>query len=290
MAACVALCAPSYTGALRVMPLGDSITAGDDENGTYRLDLWYYLQSAGVSVDFVGSLNSGPKGLPDKDHEGHWAWHTFDFFGPLEDWVAHYQPDVVLLMIGSNDVFTYDPVETIAARLDSLVATVYAYAPGALVLVASIPPIDNASITERAEAYNLGMRTAVEARLRAGCRIAFVDMYSRVSLGDLFDGLHPSAAGYKKMAQTWFEAIAVSLNLAAKPSVPRTVSPRRSWTSLDATFEANGRRLLAPGQQWEAHGMRILIEARHSAPAPDCLLITHHSSLVSGQQLGITNH
>ena len=51
---------------VRIMPLGDSITRGNDtfvsdeefDHG-YRSYLWYKLNGGGYSVDFVGSLNIG---------------------------------------------------------------------------------------------------------------------------------------------------------------------------------------------------------------------------------------
>jgi hypothetical protein len=56
--------------ALRVMPLGDSITWGDGSSTTssYRADLWNSITGAGFPLDLVGSLQSGA--LPDRDHEG----------------------------------------------------------------------------------------------------------------------------------------------------------------------------------------------------------------------------
>jgi hypothetical protein len=41
--------------AVRVMPLGDSITDGFNVPGGYRVDLWQKLVAGGRTVDFVGS-------------------------------------------------------------------------------------------------------------------------------------------------------------------------------------------------------------------------------------------
>ncbi|MBS2964878.1 GDSL family lipase, partial [Actinocrinis puniceicyclus] len=61
-------------GGVRVMPLGDSITDGNQTPGGYRIGLWQRFVSAGYKVDFVGSLFNGPSTLGDHDHEGHSGW------------------------------------------------------------------------------------------------------------------------------------------------------------------------------------------------------------------------
>ena len=58
---------------VRIMPLGDSITAGP---GCWRAYLWNQLQTAGYSnIDFVGGVNDGggcnPGFAYDFNHEGH---------------------------------------------------------------------------------------------------------------------------------------------------------------------------------------------------------------------------
>ena len=73
---------PALEAAIRIMPLGDSITQGassgvtdEDFQVSYRLDLWDKLRNAGYDVDFVGSLNSGSSMEDfDADHEGHPGW------------------------------------------------------------------------------------------------------------------------------------------------------------------------------------------------------------------------
>ncbi len=39
--------------AVRIMPLGDSITQGIRQQNSYRRPLWHALRKAGLSVDFV---------------------------------------------------------------------------------------------------------------------------------------------------------------------------------------------------------------------------------------------
>src|ERR1041384_5471974 len=67
-------CAPAPP-AIRIMPVGDSITYGAVVPGGYRAPLYRLMTNAGFTVDFVGTAtdNSAPS-LPDPDHEGHSGW------------------------------------------------------------------------------------------------------------------------------------------------------------------------------------------------------------------------
>jgi hypothetical protein len=63
--------APAGSGGcdpIRVMPLGDSLTAFPD---SYRGPLFRSLKTSGWNVDFVGSSNWPPTGGGDPDGEGH---------------------------------------------------------------------------------------------------------------------------------------------------------------------------------------------------------------------------
>src|SRR5689334_14209982 len=94
----------------KIMPLGDSITLGVGEPtghpyAGYRLPLWKLLGAAGHAFDFVGSARCGPPNLPDKDHEGHPGWTIAQLEELLPQSLPHYRPDLILLVIGTNDLF-----------------------------------------------------------------------------------------------------------------------------------------------------------------------------------------
>lgn len=94
---------------IRILPLGDSITQADKNHNSYRRPLWASLNSAGYSVDFVGSLTTNYGGGPpdtdfDLDHEGHYGWRADELAANLDGWVSGYMPDVVLLHAGHNDM------------------------------------------------------------------------------------------------------------------------------------------------------------------------------------------
>ena len=90
---------PPASAAVRIMPLGDSITQGEHVEQGYRRGLWLKLNAAGFDVDFVGSLDTphmGPgSGDYDQDHEGHWGWTADRILASISGWAAQADPHMV---------------------------------------------------------------------------------------------------------------------------------------------------------------------------------------------------
>ena len=71
----------AFGQAVKIMPMGDSLTSGYRQYVSYRYDLWFDLLDAGFDVDFVGGYVS-TEGSPnldwypqyqtsfDRDHQG----------------------------------------------------------------------------------------------------------------------------------------------------------------------------------------------------------------------------
>ncbi|WP_102126791.1 RICIN domain-containing protein [Deinococcus planocerae] len=197
--------APAPTVTRRVMPLGDSITDGYNIPGGYRPELFQKLTAAALSTDFVGSLRNG--NLTDRDHEGHSGWRIDEISARVDGWVDAYQPEVILLMIGTNDMIQNYDVARAPARLGALLDKINARRPAATVLVASIPPMSDATRNNRARTYNAAIPNLVQTRAAAGRKVRFVDAYPQLTLSDLADGVHPNAAGYSKLANVWMNAL-----------------------------------------------------------------------------------
>ena len=205
---------------VKIMPLGDSITHGVGASGGYRLELKDLLVPAGYSFDFVGSRNSGPYEIEDRQHEGNSGYKIHDIAAIARNRVTTYRPDIVLLVIGTNDVWTDYELDSAPARLGGLIDTIVDAAPAASVIVGSIPPLADSLDDAQARTYNAAVPGVVQARADAGKKVSFVDMYGAMTLADLYDGVHPNADGYFKMADVWRPALEAIL-----PSVPSTGSP-----------------------------------------------------------------
>jgi lysophospholipase L1-like esterase len=198
---------------VRIMPLGDSITAGvtdlpADRHTGYREPLWSQLIADGYHVDFVGSMVNGPDTF-DNDHEGHEGFRI----GQLVEGISVYlaaKPDVILLHAGTNDLLQGIAPEKAAQLLGVLLDRIHELRPSAYVVVASILPVRAANFYHASphlfSDFNSHVEPLVAARAALGWRISHVDMAAEVALKPFeFDslGIHPSPSGYARMAAVW---------------------------------------------------------------------------------------
>ncbi|HEX6344256.1 AbfB domain-containing protein [Umezawaea sp.] len=213
--------AAESNGGTRIMPLGASITDGFTVPGGYRISLWRTLANAGHLVDFVGSQrSSGPADLPDHDHEGHSGWRIDEVDANADAWVRAAAPRTVLIHLGTNDVVQDHDVPGAPARMGALVDHIRAAAPGADVFVSSLIPLGDPVLEARAASFNAALPDVVRAR---GARVHFVDMHSALTTADLADGIHPTRAGYDKMAARWAAALAAVPGSAGDDGAPVTL-------------------------------------------------------------------
>lgn len=198
--------APPTGAATRIMPLGDSITHGY-EHGSYRTDLHALLTAEGVAFDLVGSQSDGPDELPDRDHEGHSGLRVDEVAQRAAGWVEEAAPNVVLLHVGTNDLLQGDAPDTIAARLENLLAILFDVDPDLTVVTSSLIPLDDSGADW--QAVNRAIPQVVAASRDAGNDAVFVDMAGSGIGGedDIPDDVHPSPAGYAKMAGVWLPAV-----------------------------------------------------------------------------------
>jgi len=197
-------------GKLDIMPLGDSITWGN--RGGYRNELYRLLSADGYQVDLVGSLRDPSTVAPDKDHEGHTGFKIHEIRFGVSSWLRAADPDVVLFMIGTNDITwtVPDTVNDIADRLEGLVGEILAFRPGLIVLLATIPPLPPGRVPpmglERTE-LNRDYNTQIKTRFAGRERVRLADVHAALSLDDNYDGVHPTQAGQDRIGRVWYETL-----------------------------------------------------------------------------------
>ena len=109
------------SGGVRVMTVGDSITAGvGSTSGTagYKRGLYEKYLDYGANVNFVGpSSLGGSNGFPEgSGHAGFSGWRIGQIEEQIDGWIQSYQPQVILMMIGTNDILQDKPENNYAAN------------------------------------------------------------------------------------------------------------------------------------------------------------------------------
>ena len=205
---------------LKIMPLGDSMTVGTGSvaGSGYRLPLAVLLQAKEVDFQFVGSMASDSGKFLAREqvqHEGHVDAAIADFpdhKGIIEGLptylgAASTTPDVILLLIGTNDIhFEYEVAEA-PNRVDALLESIRVLAPNARVIVSSLPPIQDPTEDARIVAFNSALSSITQKHRAAGQSVTLVDMHQAIGPKEMADMLNPNDAGYARMAQIWADAI-----------------------------------------------------------------------------------
>jgi lysophospholipase L1-like esterase len=222
---------PAATGPVRIMPLGDSITAGP---GCWRAMLWHQLQTSGyTNIDFVGSVADGGCNYGytyDGDNEGHGGYAATGIAdnNQLPPWLDAARPDIVLMHLGTNDMWGGTiPTSTILAAYTKLVDQMRASNPAMKIVVAQIIPMNPPSCPTCAAgvvALDNAIPSWAAGLSTAQSPIVVVDQWTGFdTVADTVgDGVHPNDSGFQKMANRWYPALASLLGppSTASPSPP----------------------------------------------------------------------
>ena len=219
---------------LNILPIGNYITNGTSVYNSYRRDLWRLLHKGYYNFDFIGSWSLHHMGgrMPnydfDLDHEGHSGWTISDMLhapdwdsarGNITKWLSLYRPDIVLVELGTNDVFQCMNMDTAFASFSKLVNILRRKNRNVKILIAQIPPLGNQwsqkKLCDTSRTYgemvlDFNKRVADFSILASTKHspIVTVDQYSGVDPSkDMYDDIHPNSKGEKIMAERWFNAL-----------------------------------------------------------------------------------
>ncbi len=198
-----------------IMCVGESTTYGNGAVSAYRGHLYRMYEEAGIKANFIGPISEKNGDLPiGSGHAGIGGLYIREVAQRVNPWLECYQPQVIFLTIGGNDTsqgkadkFPEDTRETAPDRLKALVEQILAQHPTAELYVASITP-SNSGYNKFRTAYNEGIEPIVNEIAEAHTNVHFIDIGSSITdfSTDLqSDGLHPTEAGYEKMAKAWFD-------------------------------------------------------------------------------------
>jgi lysophospholipase L1-like esterase len=265
----------SAAAPIRIEPLGDSITAGYTDNPTwsvpfgfgYRSGLYTRLTNANYPFQYVGASQepwNGVFGVPktvsapdlrtvNQDfHRGYGGVDASYLNTNISSWLNADTPDVILLMIGINDIGQGASGNPTAAEasLNTLVQNIVNLDPKAHLVVAQITPY--ATYTDSTVQYNNYIKNTLVPHYSAlGKNVSTVDQYSNFGSGTSVNSSlysnginHPNASGYDLMAQTWYNGI------QALGPIVHSVGPAATILAnggFEATQYANNTHTINPG-------------------------------------------
>lgn len=213
----------SDTKIIKILPLGDSITCASKYKVSYRYPLWKQLLDAGKKMKFIGSQtekgNGGREWKTYKNNrfppanEGHSGWRADQILNGLENgehglnnWLVNYNPDIVLIHLGTNDLHQKQTPESTRDDIHNIIKKLRSKNPRIKVILAEIIPLQ-----ENNNVIRLNQLLAKLAKQinKSNSPVISVDMYSGFNLKTDMqkDHIHPNANGEKKMAQNWFNAL-----------------------------------------------------------------------------------
>lgn len=219
--------------------VGDSITQSNldsDPNGSPRKALHDLLKAKGYAFTFTGHFAANPDGLSATGAtpaENLYQFHSGVSGAVIGDGVkgrtgisqsipawwnagrlATAKPNLVLIMLGTNDMNSNIEVATAPARLQAMVKLILSQ-PGAgqpTFLISTLPPNRTTpAATARTEAYNRALPEVVAALKKDGVDVSLVDAHTPIERDYATtmraDNLHPIAAGNQIIAETWLKEI-----------------------------------------------------------------------------------
>ena len=231
--------APATGRVISVLPLGSSITAGTSaqvpyDGAGYRSQLYQNLANdarfiptfTGTqnSTEANGTFNNGPPltvTVGQNLHEGHPGFPTGAILGNLPNNYLKpgngVNPDYITLNIGGNDyVQNYLDTQAIG-RLGGILDGINALRPDATTVVSSIivRTDQNRKFADGINGvggfnnlYNPLIPGLVYQHVLNGEHVSFLDLANILNESDIGpDQVHPTQAGYNKMADAWYASI-----------------------------------------------------------------------------------
>lgn len=231
----------TYSQAVRIMPLGDSITGSP---GCWRALLWNMLQNNGyTNIDFVGTLPPQGCGIEyDGDNEGHGGSLAINVAdqNQLIGWLFSTNPDIVIMHFGTNDVWSTKPNQDILDAFSKLVDQMRDNNPNMKILVAKIIPMDPdrscSTCGQGVITLNNSLDSWASGKTSSQSPVIIVDQWTGFNTDtDTYDGVHPNDSGDRKISDKWYAAL--SQILSSNPDI--TPSPTPAGTLGDVNSDGS---------------------------------------------------
>lgn len=262
--------AKAEAGTLRVMCMGDSITDGFWLTGGYRNTLCSMVTENGLQdrIDFVGpnwGINTADG--YDPNHAG-FSGYSIDNIAQeqsisggrtglssfAETMLQTHPADVIFLQIGTNDILSLYDLEHFGERLENLVNLILAALPeNGMLYLATLPAMDANDHLYISEYYftvesmdaavnscNAQIKALAEKLKAAGKPVRLANVGGVLTKADLYDGVHPSEEGYRKLGEFWYTQLTDYLKGAENPQQ----TPKSGDLNADGSVNAEDARIL----------------------------------------------
>jgi lysophospholipase L1-like esterase len=256
----------NFGNPVRILTVGNSITYDQTRSEfrfaqnkiSYRYRLWDLLRSNNYNVDFIGDRSGGYGVFPDPETEGVPGINIFQTNGIFSTgydtllqqevtsgpYLNSYQPDVVLIHIGTNDEF--ENISTVVSQVSTLINYIENYDSNHnndiwIVLALIIQKYNSSNNPSQwVTDFNNALNTMAQNRIANGERILVVDMENALSSSDYVDGVHPDDNGKSIMAGIWYDALRTIISASA-PSAPTfsSVPDTIAYANLPYRYNVN---------------------------------------------------
>lgn len=234
------VCSSQFNKVVKIMPVGNSITAGEhynypsiEDRTGYRKPLYEMLKSEGYSFDFVGSTTHGKR----ENTENWYDWNSESYPGWTINSIADtvlktlsiYKPDILLMHVGTNGNNWNEKPEHLKKFLNGINNFAFHEDYQITILLALI--LDFFENNPEVAKYNKRVKKMVSEIEYDNIKIILVDMEKGAGIdysdntpdpstgypgGDMcgqkypgvdYDFAHPNDKGNFKMAQKWFNEL-----------------------------------------------------------------------------------
>ncbi len=249
--------ASQKSGTIKIMPVGDSITNGDGEQGGYRKYLYDALTKKGYKIDMVGpngKNSASANGISyDDNHAGYSGYQIKEvpswgqqqggkgsLYNELKNAnaVKQAQPDIILLMIGTNDLTANRSMDACASDLRAMLDYMLADMPSdGVIFLCSVPEhTAYGGNTQKIGNYNSTVKQVAEEYAGKGKNVKFADVHGCLDgMNDIGgDQLHPNGGGYKKIGN-FFAGVIDEYEAASAPVITTTAATTTTTTTTTTT-------------------------------------------------------
>ena len=201
---------PTNGDPCRILPVGDSITFGINQEGAWRIELFHKAVMAAQKITYTGSLQNGPTMVDNMPFPRRYEATSGITIDGISNQITSKNTlnmpcDIILIHIGTNDMYMSNPGGA-PQRLGNLIDKLVTGMPNALIAVAKIIPLPSGNAA--VNTYNAAIPGIVQTRAAAGKHVIVVDLNTGFpSSGLSSDQVHPNVSGYAWMGDRFYDAV-----------------------------------------------------------------------------------